>query len=45
MVVREIQLNPKTTAPKLAAKVHNEIGKRISPSTVRQILYRHGYHG
>lgn len=44
-IVRKIKINPKLSAPKLAAEVREEFSKTVNPQTIRNCLHRVGYNG
>lgn len=44
-VVVKVRQNPKLSAPKISSDLENSIGKKVSPSTVRNVLRKEGFHG
>ena len=44
-IVRKIRENPKLSAPKVASEVHQELGKKCHPETIRRILRHHDFNG
>lgn len=44
-IVRKVKKDPRVTATQIAIEAEEEFGKKASPSTVRQVLYRENYHG
>ena len=41
--MREVYINPKTSAVKLTLQCKNRFGKSVNPETVRNILRKHNY--
>jgi len=43
-IVRKIKENFKLSAPKIAAEVEDEMGKKCSPDTVRRVLHDNNFN-
>src|SRR5262249_7662967 len=43
-IVRQVQMNPTLSAPKLAAQISERIGKTIHPENVQRVLRKHNYN-
>lgn len=44
-IIREVKVNPRISAPKIATNVAGSVNVNITPQTVRNVLHRRGYHG
>ncbi|GFQ88581.1 hypothetical protein TNCT_462681 [Trichonephila clavata] len=44
-LVRKVKVNPFLSAPKLATIAENELGKKASPSTIRNVLRKKNLTG
>ncbi|KAH8270914.1 hypothetical protein KR026_004632 [Drosophila bipectinata] len=44
-IVRKVKENPKLSAPKIAAEVEEEMGKKCCPDTIRNVLHKHHLNG
>ncbi|KAK2579096.1 hypothetical protein KPH14_008495 [Odynerus spinipes] len=44
-LIRKIKKDPTLSAPKLAAELLNEVGKKVHPQTIRRALKENGYNG
>ena len=45
LLIRKIKVDPKLSAPKLAAELHQETGKLVNHETVRKHIRKAGYNG
>ena len=44
-VIRKVKRNPRLSAPKIAAQLELEIGKKVHPETIRRVLRGANFHG
>ncbi|GFQ95519.1 HTH_Tnp_Tc3_2 domain-containing protein [Trichonephila clavata] len=44
-VIHQVKIDPKISAPKIAASTSNTLGQSVSAETVRRILRKAGYNG
>ncbi|GFW15572.1 transposable element Tc1 transposase [Trichonephila clavipes] len=44
-VINQVKIDPKISAPKIAASTSNTLGRSISAETVRRVLRKAGYNG
>ncbi|GFY16498.1 transposable element Tc1 transposase [Trichonephila clavipes] len=44
-VIHQVKIDPKISAPKIAASTSNTIGRSVSAETVRRVLRKAGYNG
>ncbi|GFX88982.1 transposable element Tc1 transposase [Trichonephila clavipes] len=44
-VIHQVKINPKISAPKIAASTSNTLGRSVSAETVRRVLRKAGYNG
>lgn len=44
-IVRQIKINPKISAPKIAADIAGTDNVQVAPQTIRNVLKKHGYNG
>ncbi|GBN16573.1 Transposable element Tc1 transposase [Araneus ventricosus] len=44
-IVRQVHINPRTSAVKLTLKCKSSFRKSVNPETVRNVLRKHKYHG
>ncbi|GBL95287.1 hypothetical protein AVEN_37740-1 [Araneus ventricosus] len=44
-IVRQVQINPRTSAVKSTLKCKSRFRKSVNPETVRNVLRKHKYHG
>ncbi|GFY39379.1 hypothetical protein TNIN_2511 [Trichonephila inaurata madagascariensis] len=44
-LMRKVKVNPFLSAPKLAIIAENELGKKASPSTIRNVLHKKNLTG
>ncbi|GFV28051.1 transposable element Tc1 transposase [Trichonephila clavipes] len=44
-IVRQVRINPRTGAVKMALQCKSRFGKSVNPETIRNVLRRHNYHG
>ena len=43
-VIRKVKRNPRLSAPKIAAQLELEIGKKVHPETIRRVLRGTSFH-
>ncbi|GFV62997.1 hypothetical protein TNCV_3177901 [Trichonephila clavipes] len=44
-VIHQVKIDPKISAPKIAASTSNTLGRSVSAETVRRVLRKAGYNG
>ncbi|GFX18811.1 hypothetical protein TNCV_4143321 [Trichonephila clavipes] len=44
-VIHQVKIDPKISAPKIAASTSNTLGRSVSAETVRRVLREAGYNG
>ncbi|GFX56997.1 HTH_Tnp_Tc3_2 domain-containing protein [Trichonephila clavipes] len=44
-VIHQVKIDPKISAPKIAASTSNNLGRSVSAETVRRVLRKAGYNG
>ncbi|GFX18836.1 transposable element Tc1 transposase [Trichonephila clavipes] len=44
-VIHQVKIDPKISAPKIAASTSNTLGQSVSAETVRRVLRKAGYNG
>ncbi|GFV17949.1 transposable element Tcb2 transposase [Trichonephila clavipes] len=44
-VIHQVKIDPKISAPKIAASTSNTLGRLVSAETVRRVLRKAGYNG
>ncbi|GFX03281.1 hypothetical protein TNCV_3555091 [Trichonephila clavipes] len=44
-VIHQVKIDPKISAPKIAASTSNTLGRSVSTETVRRVLRKAGYNG
>ncbi|GFR30592.1 hypothetical protein TNCT_480991 [Trichonephila clavata] len=44
-VIHQVKIDPKISAPKIAASTCNTLGRSVSAETVRRVLRKAGYNG
>ncbi|GFV68180.1 HTH_Tnp_Tc3_2 domain-containing protein [Trichonephila clavipes] len=44
-IVRQVRINPRTSAVKMTLQCKSRFGKSVNPETVRNVLRKHKYHG
>ncbi|GFV96716.1 hypothetical protein TNCV_3388091 [Trichonephila clavipes] len=44
-VLHQVKIDPKISAPKIAASTSNTLGRSVSAETVRRVLRKAGYNG
>ncbi|GFV85012.1 HTH_Tnp_Tc3_2 domain-containing protein [Trichonephila clavipes] len=44
-VIHQVKIDPKISAPKIAASTSNTLGRSVSAETVRRVLRKSGYNG
>ncbi|GFU88900.1 transposable element Tcb1 transposase [Trichonephila clavipes] len=44
-VINQVKIDPKISAPKIAASTFNTLGRSVSAETVRRVLRKAGYNG
>ncbi|GFW78713.1 HTH_Tnp_Tc3_2 domain-containing protein [Trichonephila clavipes] len=44
-ILRQVHINPRTSALKMTLQCKSRFGKSVSPETVRYVLRKHKYHG
>ncbi|GBL89087.1 hypothetical protein AVEN_255224-1 [Araneus ventricosus] len=44
-IVRQVHINPRTSAVKLTLKCKSRFWKSVNPETIRNVLKKHKYHG
>ncbi|GFY19746.1 transposable element Tc1 transposase [Trichonephila clavipes] len=44
-VIHQVKIDPKISAPKIAASTSNTLGRSVSAETVRRVLSKAGYNG
>ncbi|GBM70086.1 hypothetical protein AVEN_131233-1 [Araneus ventricosus] len=45
LIVRQVHINPRTSAVKLTLKCKSRFRKSVNPETARNVLRKHKYHG
>ncbi|GFS54798.1 transposable element Tcb2 transposase [Trichonephila clavipes] len=45
IVIHQVKIDPKISAPKIAASTSNTLGRSVSAETVRRVLRKAGYNG
>ncbi|KAL9706439.1 hypothetical protein quinque_009957 [Culex quinquefasciatus] len=45
LILREIKINPRLSAPKLADSLYQNTGVRVNPQTIRNVIRSKGYRG
>ncbi|GFW19888.1 hypothetical protein TNCV_3561911 [Trichonephila clavipes] len=44
-IIHQVKIDPKISAPKIAASTSNTLGRSVSTETVRRVLRKAGYNG
>ncbi|GFQ82801.1 HTH_Tnp_Tc3_2 domain-containing protein [Trichonephila clavata] len=44
-VIQQVKIDPKISAPEIAASISNTLGRSVSAETVRRVLRKAGYNG
>ncbi|GFT92422.1 hypothetical protein TNCV_1053471 [Trichonephila clavipes] len=44
-VINQVKIDPKISAPEIAASTSNTLGRSVSAETVRRVLRKAGYNG
>ncbi|GFR04097.1 HTH_Tnp_Tc3_2 domain-containing protein [Trichonephila clavata] len=45
LVIHQVKIDPKISAPKIAASTSNTLGRSVSAETIRRVLIKAGYNG